>query len=87
MSRYIDVDDLVKTIRKNWVAHRDDICQKTLDEVPTADVQEVKHAHWEKENEYFTVCSNCEEIALADHSYILSNYCPNCGAKMDEVTE
>lgn len=47
------------------------------------DVAPVVHAKWEERFslEYKTIvydCSNCG----ATHSYI-SNYCPNCGAKMD----
>lgn len=58
---------------------------------PTADVVEVKHGHWIMEyyetrstrgrlirNKTFT-CSNCNRR----NGRITTNYCPNCGAKMD----
>ena len=47
---------------------------------PTADVQEVRHGTWEKCKECCCEyrCSVCEyELCRT------TNYCPNCGAKMD----
>lgn len=54
--------------------------------LPIADVAPVVHAHWENEdlvqnNMVIGIvgkCSNCGKARLID------NYCPNCGAKMDE---
>lgn len=51
----------------------------------------VKHAHWIHEHlastsggSYAVVrCSNC----LSQYPMTEENYCPHCGAKMDEVTE
>lgn len=59
---------------------------------PVADVQEVKHGKWEI---YYifdyevAVCSNCHKDFVQDTTIDLIdfeawNYCPNCGAKMDE---
>lgn len=49
---------------------------------PAADVVEVKHGEWsfvgsDRWNDCFQ-CSACGKMAMDD-----SNYCPNCGAKMD----
>ena len=54
----------------------------------------VVHGHWESITDYYHMCSCCgkgisgyfgkppeESVAL------YAKYCPNCGAKMDEVTE
>lgn len=54
---------------------------------PAADVQEVKHAIWfrnpAKRNCW--CCSHCGKFAMSDcHMWILTNYCPHCGAKMEE---
>ena len=49
---------------------------------------------WEKDSDGLDVCSECGEIALqrvfiklpykiVDLKMICSNYCPNCGAKME----
>lgn len=49
---------------------------------------------WIRDNDDIPICSECEEPALQRISYdlkhdvwntkmVLSNYCPNCGAKME----
>ena len=71
---------------------------ETLDKLPAADVAEVRHGHWDDSKVAFhRVCSKCGAVVRQDVSlvYLLEcmekvgalNYCPNCGAKMDEVTE
>lgn len=60
---------------------------------PTVDAVEVVHGEWIYKNGEW-VCSVCEEPALydvqvygggnyKDCDLVRSNYCPNCGAKMD----
>lgn len=67
------------------------------------DAQEVKHGHWIMKPNGYGMCSNCkmkddpfgffDEIPVCSecgHTTKLREtykYCPNCGAKMDEVTE
>ena len=52
-----------------------------IDNVPSADVEPVRHGHWVADltNPYrkHYVCSECGVGQL-----FISNYCPNCGAKM-----
>ena len=57
-----------------------------IENFPNADVAPIVHAHWINKNlhgyEWIFVCSNCDYIdgyPFNDRS----NYCPNCGAKMD----
>ena len=59
---------------------------------PTEDVQEVKHGKWistRPSGGYDFYCSCCKEFAITyedsnyREQYLLTNYCPNCGAKMD----
>ena len=66
-----------------------------LDRIPCADAEPVRHARWEKRYTFFfgvnfgekTVCSACgeeaPEITAGGGAYLTSDYCPNCGAKMD----
>ena len=67
-----------------------------LDSAPTIDAVPVRHGHWIM-NEYDELyCSICGDIASLDSGEYFyrgkirfdeSFYCPNCGAKMDEVNE
>jgi predicted RNA-binding Zn-ribbon protein involved in translation (DUF1610 family) len=61
-------------------------------DAPAADVQEVKHGHWIKptgmmppEHHGHYECSECHAWAMRDwkHRLELTEFCPNCGAKMD----
>lgn len=51
--------------------------------IPAADVAPVVHGRWRWAGECgfndCYICSECGKIAMND-----SNYCPNCGAKMDK---
>ena len=71
---------------------------EAISEQPTVDTQPVVHAHWISEDNGKNVkiingipegscyCSNCEEWLVASDEYGENGtYCPNCGAKMDEV--
>lgn len=62
--------------------------ERTIDEQPTVDAEPVRHGRWGGEeifpgfptlNGY--LCSNCNCRKRAGRK---TNYCPNCGAKMDE---
>lgn len=50
-----------------------------VDKLPTADVVEVKHGEWLKQNGgFFVLCSLCSKASATK-----GNYCHSCGAKMD----
>lgn len=52
-----------------------------IDNMLTADVVPVVHGKWqyvETDDEHFFLCSICN-----NKEYWESNYCPECGAKMD----
>ena len=52
--------------------------------VPAANVAPVKHGEWISEN-FYTHCSACGKMAIYDKygQEVESDFCPNCGAKMD----
>ena len=64
---------------------------KIINQFPSADVAPVRHVHWIYHpddlfpSDSTQECSYChaEEYLTLDND----NYCPNCGAKMDEVRE
>ena len=99
MSRYVDVDELHS---RGWVASRYinweptpfndnfrlEVEVKPLITFPAADVVEVRHGKWidlefAPYNLFYTTCSVCGHRQTIE----ATNYCPNCGARMDEVEE
>ena len=60
--------------------------QAMIDVAPTVDAEPVRHGRWIKDGD-FLICPNCEsEIDIKNSlgTENRKNYCPNCGAKMDE---
>lgn len=92
MARYIDAEKLIENIvdkqvlaiYEYWDFDTLKDIRKTIDETKTADVQEVRHGEWMKK--YYSgmsvskgfVSSCCDMWNERD-----SNFCPNCGTKMD----
>ena len=59
-----------------------------IDNTPTIDP--VKHGRWiDMGDNSAPICSVCKSKALLNYEsdYHKSDYCPHCGARMDEVTE
>ncbi|MGI5897114.1 MAG: hypothetical protein ACOX6U_09180 [Oscillospiraceae bacterium] len=66
-----------------------------VEQAPSADVAPVVHGKWEWyqgviEDDYNLRCSECKKTCNGYYDeeddmyrYIKSNFCPNCGAKMD----
>jgi hypothetical protein len=52
-----------------------------LDEIPAADVVEVRHGRWVYNDELDDMfhCTVCDAVSVRN----TFRYCPNCGAKMD----
>ena len=66
--------------------------RRKINAIPAADVSEVKHGKWievQKENIWNDIvpvleCSACGKYTVGTRGIMTkSNYCPNCGAKMD----
>lgn len=63
--------------------------KKTIDSIPAADVEPVRHGRWEfvEQRFYrgeFVNLFRCSECKVATDTN--STYCPNCGARMDGET-
>ena len=52
-----------------------------IDNAPSADVAPVRHGRWVDIDYEFAQCSLCKYPVYA--AWNATNYCPNCGAKMD----
>ena len=95
--RYVDINPAIEFLKgydSSWgqeFANGIRFAARYIEKSPNADVQEVKHAHWEFSYEKgWQVCSACKAGALCDrgsYSERLSKYCPHCGAKMDGKEE
>ena len=90
MPRYTNVDKLWKNIDKHLEREpvEKHLFHLIINEVGWERIDPVKHAHWIVENEsdsfgdhyrtYYT-CSKCKHLTFKGW-----NFCPDCGAKMDE---
>lgn len=83
MTEYIDREAALMKLMQDGCSAKN---LQSISDMPVADVAPVRHGRWvEKEKYTFGImydCSLCENRILDNgHSW---NYCPNCGAKMDE---
>lgn len=57
-----------------------------LQEIPAADVQEVRHGKWlQVQGGKMFYCSHCNDMLVLEYMTKIFSYCPNCGARMDGV--
>ena len=77
--RLIDADKAREEATIDLVVH-------LLDRQPTIEAKPVVHAHWEHETWAGDFCSNCGKPAIEGrYAYqVHTDYCPSCGAQMDE---
>lgn len=94
--RLIDADAkaLAQRINNNFGAVTRFIIKSILKDAPTIEAESVKHGRWEynPDDVYWGSslkrkrCSVCGTTAHFDrerHKFVLTDYCPHCGAKMD----
>ena len=111
MARYIDAELFDKKLAMEvYLADDEDftkafvrgmeLVKKAENEIPTADVQEVRHGHWIEDKETgCLICSECghftdeiigdmiERDGKIIHRSMNPIYCSKCGAKMDGKEE
>ena len=82
MAEYIEREAALNAINANKTST--ELAWITVSKITAADVAPVVHGHWIRQDESFTrfKCSNPE--CGAENYGGFENYCPNCGAKMDE---
>ena len=62
---------------------------QSISDMPAADVAPVVHGQWIENHDYLK-CPECGVMVKWDFAFFDTgdwNYCPNCGAKMDETVE
>lgn len=85
--RLIDAEKAVENIRKQQTKSIARECAiNAVNNTPVEDVAPVVHAHWlyvelGTPTRWSYRCSNCDCLRLSGFP---SEYCPYCGAKMDE---
>ena len=90
MSRLIDADKLIEETQEHideWNGWEDTrggmkIIQEVIREMPTIEAEPVRHGKWIKVDDDKPIAYDCSECdAMVTRMY---NYCPKCGAKMEE---
>lgn len=106
MNEYISIEKAIKELREvyeneyptasgDFDEYASHDVPNVLRNIPSADVQPVKHGKWEEEDtmpyDNFVVCSECG-MNLSPQNYTKEEwqesfkYCPCCGARMDGDT-
>ena len=81
MTKYIDAASaatIIATIHGIPIADLVD----TFADIPAADVAVVQHGRWIASHDEFCACSICKYPVYVGWNQ--TNYCPNCGCKMDK---
>ena len=88
--RLIDAGDLLKWLDEWWGVGETwietDVLADYIHAMPTIEAEPVKHGRWEQFGCY-NQCSACNEAVCVwddDGEVQHFNFCPRCGAKMDE---
>jgi hypothetical protein len=83
MPEYLEKEAFKSWLKKNIT--KNPMILTAVDYAPPADVESVRHGHWTETvipgevPDYDCVCSLCGKSGLP-----IYNFCPNCGARMDE---
>lgn len=98
MARLIDADELIRMYFDDEDGNKtfEFVPAEFIDNAPTIEAEPIKHGRWivktyehKYENGYWTEnrteCSVCGNRPLHDEyeQRVESDYCPNCGARMD----
>lgn len=81
MAEYINRAELIENLNKLAPEHYNALINQLITKQPTADVREVRHGSWKLDRFGNAWCSVCHHCGSNDAE--VSDYCPNCGARMD----
>lgn len=90
MSRLIDADELNDVLDKEIFRKKREgylnfemvevIKNEFVENAPTIDAEPIRHGRWVMDKGY-------NECSICGCNEVVTPYCPQCGAKMDEVEE
>ena len=89
MAEYIKREEVYQYLDNEveWNVNQDRLyALEVISDFPAADVAEVRHGRWISTGAISCKCSDCGKLQLKSHADD-SNYCPNCGARMDKEAE
>lgn len=92
MAEYIDREALIAKFKRLKLGENSfvervfaDGVYAIIEQFPAADVAPVVHGRWIRKPHWCVSCSYCGKCTHDYEGEVESyNYCPNCGAKMDE---
>ena len=84
IDKWLDNYPLPRHVEKGLTSHEELLAY--IADAPTIEAKPIVHAHWERDA-FGVWCSRCEKSALWN-CYEMdeeSEFCPHCGAQMDEL--
>ena len=78
---YIRKMAMLESVYTMETEHDRETVLRLIEDAPTSDVALVVHGRWIVSHDEFCSCSLCKYPVYA--AWNQTNYCPNCGAKMD----
>lgn len=84
MAEYIERGEFIKSVKD--IPMWGSVAAMLADSIPAADVAPIAHGQWEPGNPICPVCGEDKFKDLDADIWCdwLPDFCPNCGAKMDE---
>ena len=79
-NRYLDTPSLYYPMYMTQLDERTHF-KHIIADFPAEDVEPVRHGRWIASHDEFCACSICKYPVYVGWNQ--TNYCPNCGAKMD----
>ena len=85
MAEYIDREAALMKLMQDGCSAKN---LQSISDMPAADVAPVRHGRWIDKGEY-AVCTECGVRSGTQYDGVepiplMTQFCPNCGAKMDE---
>lgn len=82
--KYINAATAAEIISDKLNIPLNDLCD-IVAEIPSEDVQPVKHGRWlHSDDQNWLMCPFCDTDYVDNGEVSYINFCPNCGAKMDD---